>query len=65
MELPEKIELPQEYLLHDPQTSGGLLMALPKNEASKVLTRLKASGHAAAIVGEVGGPAERPLRVLP
>jgi len=65
IELPEKIELPQEYLLHDPQTSGGLLMALPKDEASKLLSRLRASGHAAAIVGEVAGPAEHPLRVLP
>lgn len=65
MELSEKLELHQEYLLHDPQTSGGLLMALPKETALTLLSRLQASGHRAAIVGEVTGPSEHPLRIVP
>ncbi len=64
IELPEKIELHQEYLLHDPQTSGGLLMALPKERAPALLARLQESGHAAAIVGEVVGPSKQPLHIL-
>ena len=44
-------------VLHDPQTSGGLLVALPSEEAQKLL-----SGLDAAVIGEiVSGPAGRIL----
>lgn len=44
-------------LLFDPQTSGGLLAALPDSEADSALAALRAAGVDAHIVGESGGPA--------
>jgi selenide,water dikinase len=44
-------------LLFDPQTSGGLLAAVPAEEADGALRDLKNAGIEAAIVGESGGPA--------
>jgi selenide,water dikinase len=40
-------------LLFDPQTSGGLLMALDAAAAESVVARLRADGYNAAVVGEV------------
>jgi len=40
-------------LLYDPQTSGGLLMALPPDAAHGLVEALEASGEQAAIIGEV------------
>jgi len=40
-------------LLHDPQTSGGLLIAVPPGSAAALLAGLTRSGHRAAEVGEV------------
>ncbi len=40
-------------LLFDPQTSGGLLMAVPPGRAVTTLNRLIDDGHAAAIIGIV------------
>ena len=47
--------VPSELLdvLYDPQTSGGLLAALPAARAADVTARLRAVGVAAAVVGEV------------
>ena len=42
----------QLELLVDPQTSGGLLVALPADHAEEMVARLVATGHRAAIVGE-------------
>ena len=45
-------------LLGDPQTSGGLLFGCRPDEAERAVSKLRASGHAAAIIGElVDGPA--------
>jgi selenide,water dikinase len=51
-------------LLFDPQTSGGLLAALPADRAAGYLAALAASGHRAAEVGEVidAGPARLEVR---
>jgi len=47
----------ERTLLADPQTSGGLLIALPAGQAPALLGRLRARGAtAAAIVGEVVAP---------
>ncbi len=47
-----------DALLADPQTSGGLLAGLPPACAAEALARLGASGHQAALIGEVlAGPA--------
>lgn len=43
----------QEILLVDPQTSGGLLLCVPADQADDLLAELLASGHRAAAVGEV------------
>ena len=48
---------PQMQLLHDPQTSGGLLLVVPAESASALTSDLVDTGHDAADIGEVlGGP---------
>ena len=45
---------PQEELLYDPQTSGGLLLALPGSQAGELLRQLHAAGiHEAAQIGDI------------
>jgi selenide,water dikinase len=39
--------------LHDPQTSGGLLIALPNDHAQTFVQALEQQGAIGAIVGEV------------
>jgi selenide,water dikinase len=49
-EVPEYLQ----HLLFDPQTSGGLLMAVAPNKASRLVKALHAAGVVnAAVVGEV------------
>ncbi|MBQ0749624.1 MAG: hypothetical protein KBT70_05430, partial [Roseovarius sp.] len=44
-------------LLHDPQTAGGMLAAVDGGEAEELVARLRAAGHAAAVIGRVvAGP---------
>lgn len=40
-------------ILHDPQTSGGLLFSVPKEEKNPLLTALKTNGAEGWVVGEV------------
>ena len=47
------ISLAMEDILYDPQTSGGLLFALPKEEADACLSQLKQTIPNAAIIGYV------------
>jgi selenide,water dikinase len=48
----------EQELLFDPQTSGGLLIAVPADRAASLVADLEASGHQAADIGEVvPGPA--------
>jgi selenide,water dikinase len=49
----ERLEDFQRGLLHDPQTSGGLLMAVPAASAGDVLARLIDAGDTAVMIGEV------------
>ena len=52
-------------LLFDPQTSGGLLIALPENDAMALLADLQGAGNTdAAIVGRVVAPAQFPIEVV-
>jgi selenide, water dikinase len=44
---------PRVALLTDPQTCGGLLAAVPADEAAALLAQLHAAGHEAAIIGTV------------
>ncbi len=43
----------REALLHDPQTAGGMLAALPAGAADAVVAELCAAGHEAARIGEM------------
>jgi len=54
----EDIPFAMEEVLFDPQTSGGLLIALSPDEAPALLEDLKAIGAPAAIVGELTEPAD-------
>ena len=47
------ISLAMQDILYDPQTSGGLLFAMPEAEAESCLTRLKQTVPDAAIIGYV------------
>lgn len=59
LSLPEPLRPEQLELLFDPQTSGGLLVALPAESSFALVATLKATGHSAAVVGtvEAGEPA--------
>ncbi|GIX49140.1 MAG: selenide, water dikinase [Candidatus Tectimicrobiota bacterium] len=65
VQLDPRLSPEQVRVLFDPQTSGGLLIALPPAQAEALVATLQARGvSAAAVVGEVeAGPAE--LVVLP
>lgn len=44
-------EIPENWLLFDPQTSGGLLICLPEEKAVSCLSALQNAGIAAAMIG--------------
>jgi selenide,water dikinase len=48
-------DLPEAYrrLIFDPQTSGGLLMALDASSAGPLVEALRADGYPSAVIGEV------------
>lgn len=57
LEIEADLDKTHQELLFDPQTSGGLLIAAPAEQAAGLLTALLDSGHTAAEVGEVvAGP---------
>ena len=52
-----------EELLFDPQTSGGLLLSVKKEDAEGLLSEILDLGLPAAIVGEVTGPERKKISV--
>jgi selenide,water dikinase len=55
--LPEALPEEMARLLFDPQTSGGLLIAVSRERAEPLASRLRGDGYDAAVVGEVrAGP---------
>jgi selenide,water dikinase len=62
--VPEARTDPRLELLFDPQTSGGLLIALAPERAAELVARVEAAtGLAAAVVGSVGPPGAAAFRV--
>ena len=49
----ENVPFPMEEILFDPQTSGGLLLAVAPHDAAELERELQAAGLPAAIVGEI------------
>jgi len=49
----------------DPQTSGGLLIALPEKDAGKLVKELKANGvESASIIGHAVSPEKARVRLV-
>ena len=59
----EKVSFAMEELLFDPQTSGGLLMAVGADEAENLRNELRAAGLPAELVGEITEPGEPEILV--
>lgn len=59
----ENIPFAMEEVLFDPQTSGGLLMAVRPDQAADLLKELRDSGHPARIVGEILEKEEKEIYV--
>lgn len=53
-----------EEILFDPQTSGGLLVSLPAEEAASLLADVEKLGLPCAIIGEVTGKLKKSITVL-
>lgn len=61
----EDIPFAMEEVLFDPQTSGGLLAAVPAAEAKALIKELQEAGLAAAVVGEICTGQGPEIRVVP
>lgn len=60
----ENVPFSMEEVLFDPQTSGGLLVALPKEQAAALVEDLRRGGAPAAVVGEVTDSEDIEIRVI-
>ena len=47
------------YTLFDPQTSGGLLFAVPEEYSTEIMKKLEETGHTASVIGTSTDKAER------
>ena len=60
----ENVPFAMEEVLFDPQTSGGLLVALSKEQAAALAEDLRRGGAPAAVVGEVTDSEDIEIRVI-
>lgn len=60
----ENVPFAMEEVLFDPQTSGGLLVALPKEQAAALVEGLRRGGAPAAVVGDVTDSEDIEIRVI-
>lgn len=60
----ENVPFAMEEVLFDPQTSGGLLVALPKEQAAALVEELRRGGAPTAVVGEVTDSEDIEIRVI-
>ena len=63
VDMAEDVPLDLSDVLFDPQTSGGLLVALPEERAAGYVERLRGLGQPAAVVGRAVARSERSVRV--
>lgn len=61
--LADGVALDVSDVLFDPQTSGGLLVALPQDDAATLVARLADEGSPAAVIGTVAERGERSVVV--
>ena len=60
-----KLDSAMEEILFDPQTSGGLLIAMPAPEAEQLIYDIKVRGNEhVSIIGRVSGPGEGRIEVV-
>ena len=60
----ENVPFAMEEVLFDPQTSGGLLVALPKEQAAALAEDLRRGGAPTAVVGKVTDSEDIEIRVI-
>jgi selenide,water dikinase len=53
IEISDNVSKEMRSLLFDPQTAGGLLMAISANKAEEMLTQLRQTYHSASVIGRV------------
>lgn len=64
VDMHEDVPVAMTDVLYDPQTSGGLLLAVASAAADRALRALETAGVAAALIGEVGEASSHRLRIL-
>ncbi|MBS6195409.1 MAG: selenide, water dikinase SelD [Clostridiales bacterium] len=60
----EKIPFELEEILFDPQTSGGLLVSMPPEDAKKAEAEMKAAGIPCGIIGTIEEQEKQMIRVI-
>jgi selenide,water dikinase len=63
VEISDSVSKEMNHLLFDPQTAGGMLLAVDNGKAGDLLRRLNENYPRAAIIGEVSGPGEKRIVV--
>jgi selenide,water dikinase len=61
----EAIDKATQLVLADAQTSGGLLLFLPRANATDAVTAMADQGVAAAIIGEIASKGDARIQVAP
>jgi selenide,water dikinase len=65
LEIVTKLSKEKEELLFDPQTSGGLLLAVPGSQAEELVNKLKKAGIETAVkIGEAVSSANPGIRII-
>ena len=58
-----EISFAMQEVMYDPQSSGGLLIVLPADQADALLADIQALGVPSAIVGEMMEPGQKEIIV--
>jgi selenide,water dikinase len=65
LEIVTKLSKEKEELLFDPQTSGGLLLAVPESQAEELVNKLRNAGVETAVkIGDAIGSATPGIRII-